>query len=248
MKKLWHYIEKAAGVYRWHPKIALRYLPVVHELKKRFKILPVILEVGSGGLGIAPYINSNIVGVDIDFSGPLHPNLIPVQASAVKLPFVSNSFTAVVSLDLLEHIPPASRKQVIKEMLRVADQFVAIGVPCGRESELQDEKLKQLYKHMRGDEYAFLAEQVEYGLPEKMWISDTIKSMAKILKKRVNLSSIGNINLSVRMFLMRGWLSRNIIINVVFRKVFLLFIPLLRRLNQKPVYRHIFFVDIQHDT
>lgn len=37
--------------YRWHPEVALRYLPIVDQIQKLERKLN-ILDIGSGGLGI----------------------------------------------------------------------------------------------------------------------------------------------------------------------------------------------------
>src|SRR5437868_4730302 len=98
MKNILHSVEKLMGVYRWHPKIALRYLPIVAEIQKTGFKNPSVLEIGSGSLGIAPYLKQEITGVDIDFSGPQFPLVKQVKASAVKLPFKDNSFDFVVCI------------------------------------------------------------------------------------------------------------------------------------------------------
>lgn len=244
MKKLWQEFEKLFGVYRWHPKIALRYLPVVKEIKKIFPEQIDILEVGSGGLGITPYIRQPVVGVDLDFAPPIHPQLIPVIASALKLPFTDNSFSVVVSLDMLEHLPKEGRPQAIAEILRVGHKLVCFGVPCGKLAQAQDEKLRQEYRTLRGREFSFLKEQVEYGLPEVGELRRLIRQQAKALGKKIKLKDYGNLNLSVRLFLMRGWLSQNPLVNFMFRKVFLILIPFFRRANHEPTYRRIFAVEI----
>lgn len=246
MKKLWQNIEKFLGVYRWHPKIALRYLPIVDEIKKYYRYIPEILEVGPGELGIAPYIGTRVVGVDIHFNNELlYPLLVPVKSSVLDLPFSNNSFEVVVSVDMLEHIKQEDRAKAISEMLRIAKRLVCIGVPCGELAEKQDRELAGVYKKKYKQDFRFLTEQVSYGLPTRDVISDTIESEAEKLHKRVIISSHGNINLSLRKFLMQGWMSRNIFVNILFRKVFLLFIPIFRIFNHEPAYRQLFMVIIK---
>ena len=242
MKKFWFLVENLLGVYRWHPKIALRYLPVVNELRKRHA--ESVLEVGSNGLGIAPYFKRRVVGLDVHFAPPFHPDLIAVRGSATAIPFADKSYAAVISLDMLEHIEPSKRKQVIQEMLRVAKSQVCIGVPCGVEARQQDEELRQIYKNKHGKDFTYLAEQVTYGVPEKRDVLDYIQVASQSLKRRVHIRIQGNINLKLRFFLMQGWMSSNLFINLIFRKLMLLCIPILRRLNQAPVYRQLFLVTI----
>ena len=105
--------------YRWHPEVAIRYLPIVSEIKK-FPKDTKILEVGSGGLGIAPYLGRLVVGLDNNFSGPSHPLLKQKKGKGEKIPFKDSSFDIVISVDTLEHVPSEKRSLMIDEMLRVA--------------------------------------------------------------------------------------------------------------------------------
>lgn len=246
MKNIWQQIEKLLGIYRWHPKISLRYLPVVQQLRQ-LSIDHDVLEVGSNGLGIAPYLKKRVVGVDISFSPPFHRLLIPIKADAAMLPFADESFAAVISLDMLEHIPPANRKRVIAEMMRVGRTMVCVGVPTGGLSHEQDEMLRKEFKHTHGKEFLYLEEQVEYGLPINEEIMDYMHAAAISLGKKITIHTQGNINMQLRKWLMKGWMSDNLVINVFYRKVLLLGIPFMLRMNQEPTYRQLYFVTIRHD-
>lgn len=245
MKKLWQLVERFLGIYHWHPKIALRYLPIVEKIAGAKLQAQSILEVGSGGLGIVPYIRRSVVGLDISFKLPIHPQLVPVKGFAESIPFADNSFATVVSLDTLEHIQPERRSQAISEMIRVAKKLVCIGMPCGELAEKQDQELKGLYESSRNKKFQFFDEQVEYGLPTKEWMIETLNQAAKKLGKTIYIKSEGNINLRLRTFLMWGWIANNFFINLFFRKILLLAVPLMRRLNQAPTYRQLFFVTIK---
>ncbi|RJR30280.1 class I SAM-dependent methyltransferase [Candidatus Microgenomates bacterium] len=245
MKNILPAIEKLFGVYRWHPKIALRYLPIVDEIKKQKLPNTSIIEFGSAGLGIAPYIKKRVVGLDVTFSPPFIDTLIPVQASALAVPFADNSFSVAISLDMLEHIIPKDREQAISEMVRVAKNLVCIGVPIGKLSEAQDEALKKAYQKKHQQTFAYLEEQVEYGLPTIENITQALTTAAQKQHKRIQIAIQPNINLRLRWFLMQGWMSKNILANIIFRKVMLLFIPLFRQINQEPVYRQLFIVTIK---
>ena len=58
-------------LHRWHPTLALRYLPMLKYINNS----DTVLEVGSGTLGIGPYLKRNFTGVDIEFSGPKWPKM-----------------------------------------------------------------------------------------------------------------------------------------------------------------------------
>lgn len=247
MKKILHFVEKLFGIYRWHPTIALRYLPFVTEIQKAGIKENDILEVGSSGLGIVPYIKRPVVGVDVDFSFPIHPQLIAVKASATTIPFVNNSFPVIVSTDMIEHLSEPDRIKAISEMLRVGKDLVLIGVPSGSAAQKQDADLSQKYTQAHKKEFAFFAEHATHGLPEKDWLFVTIEREAKKLNKPIKIKNFATLNLGVRKLLMYGWISDNLLINILFRKVLLIFIPLLRRCNQPPCYREHFVVTIMHD-
>jgi len=247
--------------YRWHPQIAMRYLPVVEvignlkrsDLGVRQGRTLSVLEVGSGGLGIGPYLKMPVTGVDKEFESPFHPLLKRVKGDAVDLKFSDNSFDVVISMDMLEHLPKQKRQAAVNEMIRVAKNLVVIGVPCGKEAEEHDRKMKTRLPRpvkdgARNDDisFRFLDEQVEYGLPEEIDILHYIKAAAKELRKEIKVEIKGNMNLKLREFLMRGWMSKNILVNILFRKMFLLLIPVFRLLDKEPYYRKIFFIEIEN--
>lgn len=228
---------------RWHPEVALRYLPIVEEINKLDKGATV-LDVGSGGLGITPYLKRKVTGVDIAFSPPFHPLLKRVKSSATKLPFANSSFDVVISVDMLEHLKEKARTDAICEMLRVARKKVLLGVPCSQTSYQQDVYLDKYYQKKFKKRYQYLKEQINLGLPKEHDIYDTIMTAARVNKKTIHLQIRGNENLQLRLFLMKGFISNNFLLNIFFRKFFLLAIPLFRLLNHEPTYRKLFFVDI----
>lgn len=239
----WAKLSGLSFFYRWHPEVALRYLPIVSEIKK-YPGTPKILEVGSGGLGIAPYLKKPVTGLDLEFEPPYHPMLHKVKGSVLKLPFADGSYDIVLAADMLEHLPKSKRQKAVSEMLRVARDKLFIAVPCGKEAFRQDEELDSEYQEKYHRRYHFLEEHLEgkidKGLPEEKEIYDTILSQAVSLKKKIEIKTFDNENLQLRKFLMRGWMSNNIFVNIFFRKILLLALPLLRRMNKKPVYRQIF--------
>jgi len=232
--------------YRWHPEVALRYLPIVYEIKKMSHQVK-ILEVGSGGLGIVPYLKKPIDGVDINFQPPFHPLLKKIKGSILNLPFKNNSYDVVISVDMLEHLSKKDRNKAINEMFRVAKQKIIIAVPCGQAAYNQDVLLDQYYRRNLGNSFHFLKEQILFGLPEKKDIYNIACKAARDYNKKITVRIEGNENLKLRIFLMKGWVSNNIFINIIFRKLFLFFIPIFRLFNQPPNYRQLFFIDIHNE-
>lgn len=228
--------------HRWHPEVALRYLPLVDKIKKLGNVR--ILDVGSGGLGIAPYLKRPITGVDVNFSPPFSHFLKRVKGSALNLPFADRSFEIVVCVDMLEHLTKEERKKAIEEMLRVAQKNIMIAVPCGKKAYGQDCELDYYYKKQFGREYIFLAEQLEFGLPQKDEILKMIRKAAQKKRAKIKIEVEGNENLSLRKFLMMGWTTNNLFTNIFFRKILLLAIPLFRFFGKGKTYRQLFFVEI----
>jgi SAM-dependent methyltransferase len=231
---------------RWHPEVALRYLPIVDEIRRYKKCT--VLDVGSAGLGIAPYLKREVQGLDVDFKPP-YCNLLKRKIGSILLiPYNNNSFDFVICVDMLEHISPDKRRKAISELIRVAKYKIAIAVPCGGKAQKQDEWLDLIYEQKYGEMYHFLNEQIEYGLPLKKDIIEIVQTESKKLHKRVQLHSFGNENLRVHEFLMKGWMTKNLILNIFYRKILLLFIPILRLFNQEPCYRQIFIISLQHEN
>lgn len=235
--------------YRWHPQLALRYLPIVKFINSLKINNPKILEVGSGSLGIGPYIRHEITGLDIDFSGPRWPKMKQVKGSANKLPFTEDEFDIAISVDVIEHLPKKIRQKSIEELFRVASLAIIIAAPIGNMSQAQDRDLSYIYDKKFGKQFPFLKEHLRHGLPEKDQLTSWIKDAANINDKRVIIHTQGNRNLKLRMWLMKGWMAKNKLIDLYFRKVLLLFLPILRLLDiPGPHYRQIFFVTIKNKT
>ena len=230
---------------RWHPEVAVRYLPIVKKLSAASRQPPAILEVGSGWLGISPYLGRQITGLDEDFNGKKFPLLKQVKGSALKIPFGNNNFDIVICVDVLEHLPKSKRQIAIDELLRVGKKCIFIGAPCGEKSFKQDILLDKHYKKVFNKPFPFLQEHLEYGLPEEKQITQSIKKAAKINKKNINIRITGNESLKLRKFLMQGFITKNLLIDFVYRKVFLLLIPFFKLFDKPPYYRKLFFVRIK---
>lgn len=241
--------------WRQHPETALRYLPVVAAIKQAGLADAKILEVGSGSLGIIPYLRAQrenmpsylkrpIDGVDIDFSGPATPLLTKIKGSAESLPFRKNSYDVVVSVDTLEHLPSQNRQRAIYEMLRVAKKLAIIVVPVGDLSQNQDKELDLLWRKIFGEGNQFLAQHIKHGLPTQDQILVYIDKCRRLLKKNARVSSSPLLNLQVRQLLMRTWISKNKLSYYLYLKGYLLLIPFLRLANFGNCYRRIFVIEL----
>jgi hypothetical protein len=94
-----------------------------------------------------------------------HPCHQPCPAD--DQPFKANSFDMVISLDVLEHIPPQAREKYMRELDRVAARFILLGAPFHSSSieELEKTLASQL-------ELRFLEEHLQYGLPRHEEVED----------------------------------------------------------------------------
>lgn len=233
----------------WHPKIALRYLPMVEEIRRTDTGRQNnILEIGSGTMGIAPYINVPVVGVDRQFKGKTCLLLKQVVADALALPFADKSFDFVVASDVLEHILPADRKKAICEWLRVAKKELIIGFPEGGAAEEQDRELYAAFKKLGKADAAekFFKEHLENKLPRMSEVKEIIRKYSGNDNIKEDIKVVNNLNLDMRLFLMRGWMTKNFFVDIFFRKIMLLFIPVMQLFNQPPTYRKIIFVKYEN--
>ncbi len=146
---------------------AARYFPILRTLHRTVGETESILEVGSGAFGLARYVPQNVVGCDVQFAKKPLPNLLAVRASAASLPFPDASFAAVVSSDVLEHVPPGSRPQVIAETLRVAKKLAIFGFPCGPQAQKLDAKFLDFYKQNALTPPEWLTEHMEFPFPDQ---------------------------------------------------------------------------------
>lgn len=240
-EKLKNFINK--HFWAQHPESALRYLPVVGQIKKLNLTSPRILEIGSGSVGITPYYKHSLDGIDVDFSGPTSIFINKIKGKAWELPFKKNEYDITISVDVLEHIPPNLREKSIYEMLRVTKTLAVIVVPTSSESEQQDIELTQLWQKTFNIKNQFLDEHVKYGLPQAEDVLVYIDKSKRLLKKKVKIASYPNLNLFIRNLLMRTWITKNKYIYYFYLKGLLLLVPILKYCNFGKTYRKVFVIE-----
>lgn len=92
-----------------------------------------------------------------------------VVADATDMQFADDSYDAVISLDVLEHIPEDRRIAAVEEMARVSRCAVVIGCPLDapwvREAE---EDANGFWRELFDEDYEWLAEHKEFGLVDPL--------------------------------------------------------------------------------
>jgi hypothetical protein len=145
---------------------ALRYIPTTDWLSGRG--CSSILDVGSGQHGIRDFLTepSWVVQSDLAaFKGQQEVGS-SVQADCTQLPFQNKSFSAVVALDLLEHIPASLRALAVKEFARVSSRYVIVGFPEGASARASDARLRGRLKRFKLPEPPWLTEHLEGDYPD----------------------------------------------------------------------------------
>ncbi|MHB8859223.1 MAG: class I SAM-dependent methyltransferase [Thermoleophilia bacterium] len=223
-------------------EVALRYLPVVRILRNAGASR--VLEVGSGDLGLAPYSSHfELTGLDLSFDEE-NPDMRQITGSAARLPFEDREFDAVVSVDALEHIPKKDREPAVTEMLRCAHRLVVIAVPYGAGARAQDRYLDERYRRVRGEDFPFLKEHLEGGLPEAEDLERVIVRCLRGMGRSGGVVLHRNSNLWIRSLLMKGWISRNRFYYNLAVLGLMPFAGILSRMNWGRCYRIIAEVDI----
>jgi SAM-dependent methyltransferase len=72
-----------------------------------------------------------VVGLDISTAGLTKVTGPRCCGSAARLPFPDRSFDTVLATEMIEHIPPSLYAATLREMSRVAAQFILVTVPNG---------------------------------------------------------------------------------------------------------------------
>ena len=127
-----------------------------------------ILEVGCNILDLLPNFldpeRVEIIGCDVErFRSD--DNFVLIEKDQ-PLPFETASFDAVVSLEVLEHIPARDRPSFLADCLRIARHGAIFTCPNGVPQVVEAERWASLaYRDRHGIEHPFLAEHLEFGLP-----------------------------------------------------------------------------------
>ncbi len=133
-----------------------------------------ILEVGGRGNHLRSFLpNDHITILDvIDCEDENY-----IKGDGRSLPFKKKSFDIIVSTDVLEHIPGKDREKFLKEQFRVSKKAIILAGPTNEKwIEKAEKESNNYYKSLSGVDHPWLVEHMEYILPSRELIEDTISS------------------------------------------------------------------------
>jgi len=215
---------------------AARYLPILRVLKEQGDKVGPLLEVGSGSVGVGKFYRGSFIGCDLSFMFPPKPPMLPVVATATRLPFADGSFKTVLVSDVLEHVPPEERKTVIREALRVTRRVAIFAFPCGTQASDYDRKLADTYDRKQQDRPAWLQEHMQHPFPTEELFDD--------LRWQWTVTSFGNENLDFHLWMMRKEMRPlwNYGFGIMISSIPWIIEYGLRRADREPYYRRIVVV------
>jgi O-antigen biosynthesis protein len=136
-----------------------------------------LLDVGSGPARLTEaFVTDQVDVVRADVQSFGDPHIIEINSDG-SLPFSDVAFDIVLAMDVLEHVPPDRRPGLIAECQRVAGRAVIIAGPVARPGVLTAEKgFAEFARNVSGRDLEFLAEHVQFGLPNDHDILETFDS------------------------------------------------------------------------
>ncbi len=233
----------------WDLDAELRYRPVVEALPES----PLeICEIGSGPVGLAAWIDHEVIGVDPgpdERHGALNSpsNLRRLRGDGAQLPLDDCSVAAAVMVDTLEHIPPPSRRAVVEEMKRITAPGgrVLIMGPMGVHASEGDRLVLERWRD-RGQTKGvveWLGEHLEHGLPS---VEEIIEFLGTQRVKTIRVRGVYNLRLWYTMHRVtlgdfpqpRGW-------HLVHHLSWAPFATVARRLRRGPFYRYLITAELE---
>ena len=176
--------------------IVQRYVPVVNIARKNYNLDRRIVEVGGEGEGIGHYLKDfEVFDCDLRFDDRVLSNTMPFVIRKGKLPLVDDFADCVIAVDVFEHLSSQKEKRdLIREMLRVAKKRIVLVIPTGKKGFLAHLKLADfILKFYPKRNSVYLQEHLQYGHPEKKEILDLIRGVGCNLRVKTG----GNTNIGL---------------------------------------------------
>jgi len=162
-----------------------------------------------------------------------------VRCSGTQLPFLDHSFDGTVVSDVMEHMPPEKRREMIAEVLRVTRKIAVFGYPCGPNAFALDKKLFEDYQRLKKTPPTWLEEHMLYPFPTEGLFED----LPLHWKKKI----IPNESLEFHYWMMRKEMHRpaNYLFGFGLATMPRVLELLLRRADHEPSYRKLFVLTRQ---
>ncbi len=215
---------------------AARYFPILREMRQVIDLRNgcKVLEIGSGAIGVGEFWRHSFLGCDLTFAEKPRSPMRAVKCSGSLLPFADKSFDAVIASDVMEHVPPQARGQVVSEALRVSRKVVVIAYPSGSAAAAADRDLREQYLKSNKVPPGWLEEHMLHPFPSGELFSN--------VESGWTLKAVPNESLEFHRSMMK--LEMNPALNLIFRGALLL-MPnvvekVLERQDSEPSYRKIF--------
>ncbi len=133
-----------------------------------------------------------------------------INASVLSTPFADATRPCVMSVDMLEHVPRELRQAAVDELVRITGRLLIIAVPVGPVAEQHDREVAEKFRAVRGAEYRYLREHLEYGLPTEQELRDYVESAMRRYGRKGTVRLQPNADLRLRRFIVDRWISRRL--------------------------------------
>ena len=126
-----------------------------------------LLDVGSGPVAVTEaFVSPRFDIVRADVSQFDDPSIVLLHPGE-PLPFEDAAFDVAVAIEVLEHVPPAQRPSLIRELQRVSRQATIVCCPIDTPEVVEAERrFSACAKAVSGRDVDFLVEHREHGLPD----------------------------------------------------------------------------------
>lgn len=119
-----------------------------------------------------------IVFTDVNLTQAMKSDKDFIEADGTNLPFGDASFDFVIATDVLEHVSPAKRKLFLREAHRVSKITAILSFPFQSKEVVEAEKrVNEYYKALAGEDFIWLKEHIENGLPTKTEIDSLLQNI-----------------------------------------------------------------------
>ena len=126
-----------------------------------------LLDIGSGPIPLTEaFVSRRFDIVRADVSQFDDPSIVLLHPGE-PLPFEDAAFDVAVAIEVLEHVPPAQRPSLIRELQRVSRQATIVCCPIDTPEVVEAERRFSAWaKAVSGRDVDFLVEHREHGLPD----------------------------------------------------------------------------------